>query len=160
MKHLFTTLLILTITISSAIAQPRAIGARVGYNLEFSYQHSLRAHNMIECMFGATNVWNNWGYVEANAVFDWVFPIKNGWNWYVGPGAGLGVGYGPYWHNYGYSPLRINVGGQIGLEYQFKIPLNLSLDWRPMINLLGLNQQYYPIYRNFYNFAVGVRYRF
>lgn len=79
---------------------------------------------------------------------------------YLGPGVGIGYAYGRFWNKYDYSPLRVNVGGQFGFEYQFDIPLNLSIDWRPMVNVLGFRQELYPIYNSFYNFAVGVRYRF
>jgi len=162
MKKLFTTLFVLFAIVSVSFAQPRAIGARLGYNVEFSYQHSLTDRMMMDLTAGATNIWNPWAYADVNAMFDWVFNINGGWNWYVGPGAGIGFGLGSYWHEEGYVPFRLNIGGQIGIEYQFGIPLNLSLDWRPMVNVLGFGR--YPTgyhwYSDFYGIALGVRYRF
>jgi len=94
-------------------------------------------------------------------MFDWVFNISGGWNWYVGPGAGIGFGFGRWWHDYNYIPFRLNVGAQIGVEYQFGIPLNLSLDWRPMVNVLGfVRGNHYPLWYSFSGVALGVRYRF
>ena len=161
MKKLFTTMIVMLAVASVAFAQPRAIGGRVGYNVEFSYQHSLGDRMMMELTAGATNVWNPWGHLDVNAMFDWVFNINGGWNWYVGPGAGIGFAYGRYWRDNGYIPFRVNVGAQIGVEYQFDIPLNLSLDWRPMVNVLSFVQgNTYPLYYNFAGVALGVRYRF
>ena len=57
-----------------------------------------------------------------------------------------------------YRRLGLPAGAQIGLEYDFKIPLNLSVDWRPMINLFGLRQGDFT--SNLLNVALGVRYRF
>ena len=165
MKKIFTTLFIMFAIVSISFAQPRAIGGRVGYNLEFSYQHGIGDGFMVELDAGATNVWNGWAYADVNAMFDWVFNIGgSGWNWYVGPGVGLGFAFGKWWHDYNYMPFRLNVGAQIGIEYQFDIPLNLSLNWRPMVNVLGfLPREHgvvYPLYYNFAGVALGVRYRF
>ncbi|MCQ2284428.1 MAG: hypothetical protein MJZ57_05955 [Bacteroidales bacterium] len=166
MKKIFCLILFIGALIGSSMAQPRAIGGRIGYNLEFSYQHHFASRNMVDLSVGATNIWNRWAYAEANCMFDWVFNIHNGWNWYVGPGFGLGLGYGRNWRDFGYVPFRLNLGGQLGIEYQFRIPLNLSLDWRPMVNVVGINHRgenvpnYNPLYDGIYSFAIGVRYRF
>ena len=160
MKKLFATLILVCAVISVSLAQPRAIGGRIGYNLEASYQHAIASRNMFDITAGASNVWNGWAYTEANCMFDWIFNINGGWNWYVGPGVGLGFAYGRNWSDNGYNPFRLNVGGQIGFEYQFGIPLNLSIDWRPMFNVFGFTNNAYPIYNSFYSVAIGVRYRF
>ena len=47
----------------------------------------------------------------------------------------------------------MGVGGQVGFEYQFGIPLNLSVDWRPMWNFVGNFIAYT-------SFSVSARYRF
>lgn len=161
MKKVFFVMLLFCSMATVSMAQPRAIGGRVGYNIEFSYQHAIGARNMLDISAGATNVWNGWAYTEANCMYDWIIGIGSSkFNFYLGPGAGIGYAYGRFWNKYDYSPLRVNVGGQFGFEYQFDIPLNLSIDWRPMVNVLGFRHDDYPIYNSFYNFAVGVRYRF
>ena len=69
-------------------AQPRAVGARLGYGLQASYEHSLSEKNMIEIEFGFPGFYG----VDAAATYDWIFPITNwehagSWNWYAGVGA-------------------------------------------------------------------------
>lgn len=174
MNRLFITLLLMFACCATLVAQPRAIGARVGGNMEFSYQHSLfSGDNMVEVTAGASNYFpriirgvpRNYGFMGVTATFDWIYNINGGWNWYLGPGVGLGY----YWQDY-YGPTRINLNvcGQIGVEYQFDIPLTLSLDWRPSFNILGFlpnfNQtedyHYRFYFGDFLGIAVGVRYRF
>ena len=151
--------LILALVMGIAIsieAQPRAIGARLGGNTEFSYQHQLGSSNMLDATAGLTFGWN-WMSISATAVYDWIFPINSWsyageWNWYAGPGAGIGFLFGEY-----KIPVALNIGGQIGIEYQFDFPLTLSVDYRPMLNILGFGDK---CWNNFFGAALGVRYRF
>lgn len=140
-------------------AQSRAIGARIGGNVEFSYQHQLGG-NMLDCSAGLGFGYHHFG-INATVMYDWVFPINSwnhsgAWNWYVGPGGGLGVLIATQNNNLS-IPVALNIGGQIGIEYQFEFPLNLSLDYRPMINVLGFGDS---TWSNLYGIALGVRYRF
>ncbi len=165
MKKVLTTLVILGAFAVAGFAQPRAIGARLGMNEEFSYQHSITSNLYTDLTAGVSGLWSNyngynWGYADINAMFDWTFNIKGIWNWFVGPGAGVGFGFGSAYRYYGVVPFRVNIGGQIGFEWQFNIPLNLTIDWRPMINVLGFNNTYYRPYAGLYSFGVGLRYRF
>lgn len=160
MKKIITTMIVMLAVASVALAQPRAIGGRIGYNTEFSYQHSITDGMYVDLTAGLGNAWSYWGYADATASFDWVFNIKGIWNWFVGPAAGLGVGYGVYYRDYNVMPFRVNVGGQIGFEWEFGIPLNLTVDWRPMVNVLGFNNTHYAPYSGLFNFGVGLRYRF
>jgi hypothetical protein len=58
-------------------------------------------------------------------------------------GAGAHIGfwngrYNPWWDEKVESHAVFGIDGQIGLEYTFnEIPLNLSVDWKPAINLVG-----------------------
>lgn len=140
--------------ISAINAQPRAIGGRIGGDFEFSYQHMITSNWMVDLTAGANGYFSKYGSFGAACMFDWVGNIRSGWNWYVGPGFGVGWNWNEY---YGNSPIRINVGGQIGIEYQFGFPLNLSLDWRPMWNFLGFGSHYFG---DLGGVAFGVRYRF
>lgn len=65
MKKVFFVMLLFCSMATVSMAQPRAIGGRVGYNIEFSYQHAIGARNMLDISAGATNVWNGWAYTEA-----------------------------------------------------------------------------------------------
>lgn len=181
MKKIFTTLVIVTAFAAVGFAQPRAIGARLGLSEEFSYQHSITDGMYVDLTAGAGGIWGGWGSFDVNASFDWSFNIKGIFNWFIGPTAGFGYGYGynyryytkashgyhgyhdDHYYDYPYMPFRLNIGGQIGFEWQFNIPLNLTVDWRPTINLLGFTNPYYRHHAgwaNMYNIGVGVRYRF
>lgn len=163
-------LLALVAAAGSVSAQPRAIGGRFGYNIELTYQHSLR-NNMLEVDLGITpfithrivnkatgNELYHYGRVQAVAAYDWLHGLNHGFNWYIGVAAGISYGYGEYYDIMGYSRFGVPVGAQLGIEYPFKIPLNLSADWRPMINVFGLRQGNF--YTNLLNIAIGVKYRF
>lgn len=133
MKKIFALLVLVVASVSLAVAQPRAIGGRLAYGLEASYQHGMGENNMISVDFGFPGFWG----LEAAATYDWINPFgadfskvwehKGMWNWYMGVGAGIGM-WG--WHNpVGY----VGVAGRIGVEYNFWFPLQLSVDWRPII---------------------------
>lgn len=65
-------------------------------------------------------------------------------NWYYGGGAHIGS-----YRGYRSNPktdieyttkLSLGIDGILGIEYNFtEIPLNLSLDWKPQINLISNN---------------------
>ena len=183
MKRTLITIAILALTIGAIVAQPRAIGARLGYNFEVSYQHET-ATGMIEVDAGATpfifqkaimydedynpvEFTYRYGRAQAVVFYDWMMDIATDFYFYVGAGLGVSWGYGeffdlPRYNKRGelvkYSRLGLPVGAQVGFEYDFGIPLNLSLDWRPMINMFGLRQGDFT--SNLLNVAIGVRYRF
>lgn len=156
-KVLFVMAAALFMAAGMVDAQPRAIGGRLGYGAEVSYQHSLGSANMLEVDFGLPG----FGGLEAAVTYDWLFPItswqeQGTWNWYAGVGAGLGM-YG-FNHVTGYA----GVAGRIGVEYNFWFPLNLSLDWRPIVgpyfseNHVGFNG--WGLWQG--GIALGVRYLF
>jgi hypothetical protein len=131
MKKLVLLSLFMVAMATAAFAQPRAIGGRLGYGFEVSYQHTLSEENMVSVDLGLPG----FGGLEAAATYDWLNPgglmipweEKGEWNWYAGVGAGAGF--------YGFSDIRGFVGaaGRIGVEYNFWFPLQLSLDWRPLV---------------------------
>ena len=172
----------IAVTVGAVMAQPRAIGARIGYNFEASYQHEL-ATGMLEIDAGATpfifskgiehtadgDIIHSYSYgrVQAMVLYDWTANLTADLYWYIGAGVGVSWGYGdffelPHYDKHGnlttFRRLGLPVAAQIGLEYDFGIPLNLSLDWRPTLNLFGLRQG--DLTSNLLNIALGVRYRF
>lgn len=185
MKRTLTTIVILALTVGAIMAQPRAVGVRAGYNFEASYQHEVGlGSGMVEVDAGISPFLFSKGYyldVDGNRIpttyrygraqlvvfYDWKMSILSNLNWYVGVGAGVSWGYGvffdsPHYNINGslttYRRLGLPAGLQLGIEYELPIPLNLSLDWRPMVNVFALRQG--DLVSNLLNIAVGVRYRF
>ena len=142
----------------AAIAQPRAIGLRLGNGAEVSYQHST-GNDFISVDGGLGldiyNTNNNALFVGATAIYNIMIAQPNWteegqWGFYAGPGANVGLGIG--------SPAHFNLAaaGAVGLEYTFWFPLQLSIDFRQMLGYsLGAGRFYAPS-----SIGLGVRYRF
>lgn len=125
-----------------------AIGLRIGDNdgfgAEVSYQRKLSETNRLELDLGVRNRSyynrdNNYNYntnaVKLVGLYQWVFNIDGGFNWYAGVGGGVGTYHNrnKQTDNYGYSDNGAFglVAGDIGIEYNFAFPLQLSADFRP-----------------------------
>ncbi|CAL66605.1 hypothetical protein [Christiangramia forsetii] len=138
-----------------------ALGLRVGdgggFGAEVSYQRAVGGdNNRLEFDLGWRDG-NNYDAVKLVGLYQWVWNIEGGFNWYVGAGAGLGS----YDDNRGNDDfdddgLFALIAGDIGIEYNFDFPLLLSLDLRPEIG--------FSDYREHDDFtpdiALGIRYQF
>ena len=121
-----------------------AIGFRLGDNDGFggevSYQRGISTKNRIGVDLG----WRNSKQVDAiklSGLYQWVWNIDNGLNWYAGAGGGLGN-----WSSNGTNDAFLFVAGNIGIEYNFDFPLQLSLDVRPEIYLSdGVSDDFGPL---------------
>lgn len=149
MKKVLITLLALVALSTAANAQyNNAIGFRLGYGStafgsELSYQGFVSDVNRIELDFGV-NLTRPIG-LSAAAIYQWHWFLAGGFGFYVGPGA---LAY------LSESHFGLGVGGQIGIDYQFNAPIQLSLDVRPMYGLFGS-------YVGFnYGASLGLRYAF
>lgn len=123
----------------SAQSNGKAIGVRGGGGGEISFQTALGGNNRLELDLGL-NSWNsksdNGGF-GLSGVYQWVWnldALAQGFNWYVGFGPQIGS-----WNNSSFSGFALGIVGQIGLEYNFNIPLQLSLDYRPSWYILPNN---------------------
>ena len=159
MKKLLVLVALIAMSAVAVNAQKRAIGARLGYGADFSYQHNMGEKNMLEVDAGLPA----FAGIEAAATYDWIFPISGwqeagSWNWYAGVGAGAGYSWLWGWGNYGY----VGVAGRLGIEYNFDFPLSLSLDWRPVIGprFGSGNIGFYDGGLYYGAIAWGIRYRF
>ena len=128
----------------AASAQSRAIGIRAGYGGELSYQHSVGS-NFMEFDLG----WFSKGF-DVVGIYDFIIAGTGEVNLYAGPGAQLGF------YNYdGGSKINIGLAGQLGVEWNFpSVPLQLSLDWRPVFLFLNNHGFRYD------SVGLGLRYRF
>jgi hypothetical protein len=149
--------LVLFASVIAVSAQPRAIGGRLHYGLEVSYQHGFGERNMLQIDVGVPAFYG----IHAVGTYNWVFPISSwqkegSWNWYAGVGGGLGI------YGFGYPFFFVGIAGQIGVEYNFKFPLQLSLDYRPVIGpMFGNGGTWFNLYGCSYGgFGLGIRYKF
>ena len=139
-KSLLLIAILAFVGTAAAFAQPRAIGVNVGYGIDLSYQHSLGEANMIDL---SVNI-PLFDGIGAQATYDWVNPFgtaipwneKGEWNWSLGVGAGAGL--------YGFDAMAaglcfwyVGAVGHVGVSYDFWFPLQLSVDWRPNIGVVG-----------------------
>lgn len=145
--------------VAYAAAQPRAIGANLGYGAAFSYQHSLGESNMIDLAVELPAFMG----IGASCTYDWIDPFgtsvpwneKGEWHWYMGVGAGAGM--------YGWNAAFGYVGavGHFGIEYDFWFPLQLSVDYRPNIGCyFNSSAAAFNIDGLYTGISLGVRYKF
>ncbi|MDP4239432.1 MAG: hypothetical protein Q8904_08190 [Bacteroidota bacterium] len=123
-----------TIALSAGVLQARgsgkAIGLRLGYDAqEISYQQPFNDANRLELTLGV----NTFGFNMAgkhcrgaglNGIYQWVYNLSSGSDklkGYVGAGAAV-LDHGLF---------GAGVLGQVGVEYNFDSPVQLSLDYRP-----------------------------
>ncbi len=131
------------------------LGDNDGFGGEVSYQRGLSKNNRLEFDLGWRNS-KNVDAIKLAGLYQWVWNIDGGFNWYAGAGGGLGS-----WRydtkEYSDSGAIIFAAGDIGIEYVFDIPLQVSLDFRPEIyfNTEGYRDDNFGP-----DVALGVRYRF
>ena len=140
MKNIFLVLLAVVGFGISAQAQgiaDNALGIRLGDNdgfgTEISYQRALSENNRLEFGLG----WNSGSKVDAyklTGLYQWVFVLDGNFNWYVGAGGGVGqIDFGKDFPGNPDNETFLFAAGDIGIEYDFDIPLLISLDFRPEI---------------------------
>ena len=169
MKRIILSAAIAVMAVISASAQPRAVGARLGASgFEASYQHTLGS-NFIEADLGLDYLGRP-GF-KAEALYNFVFARpawtdRGTWGLYIVHWKTGNPGIDNTYRNwrgrdYGFM---MSVTGQIGLEYTFWFPLQLSVDIRPYI---GFHVSESGFGTGFYNNGlfgfiptVSARYRF
>ncbi|UII75750.1 hypothetical protein LV716_16030 [Flagellimonas sp. HMM57] len=159
---LFTCLFIFGIfAVSAQDISDHTIGLRLGdsdgFGAEISYQKSIGRYNRAEFNLG----WRDSRRFDAfklSGTYQWVHQIEGNFNWYYGFGGGLGsVEFEPEPDGEDNDGLFVFAAGVLGVEYDFDIPLLLSLDFRPEIGILG----YDGFNDNFdFDIALGIRYQF
>ncbi len=134
---------------------PNAIGLRLGdsdgFGAEISYQRALGDNNRLEFDLGWRSG-NTFDGFKLAGLYQWVWNIDGGFNWYAGVGGGVGS------YNFDDNDLDdetfLFAAGDIGIEYDFDIPLLISLDFRPELG--------FGTYTDDLDFdiALGIRYQF
>jgi len=159
----------LFLSVMVAQAQPRAIGARLGYSMEVSYQHSI-GNGMIELDAG----FPYFSSFQVVGTYNWLIPISSwqhagSWNLYAGVGIGVGIGW-HFWNALFYDVYIhsryltksygiLGIAGMFGAEYNFKFPLQVFADYRPIIGVCMSRHDTWFHKRGLFQVAVGARYR-
>lgn len=160
---LFLTIVALGLQGNAQEIAENAIGVRLsesnGVGAEVNYQRALGEANRLELGLA----WHSeryWDDVKFTGIYQWVWNIDGGFNWYAGPGLGAGIeSFDRYYKdNNPYDRDKESEAfafftGDVGIEYNFDFPLLISFDFRPQVNLN---------YRDDVNFDVGIsaRYKF
>ena len=160
MKKVFLVAIALfgfTLTSNAQAIADNALGLRLGdsdgFGAEISYQRALADNNRLEFDLGWRDG-NNYDGFKLAGLYQWVFPLDDMFNWYVGAGGGLGSfdveipGVGNESETFFFA------AGDIGIEYNFDIPLLISLDFRPEIGFGDFNDDLD------FDIALGIRYQF
>ncbi|WNM17915.1 hypothetical protein [Flavobacterium capsici] len=133
------------------------LGDNDGFGGEISYQRGLGSNNRLELDLG----WRNSRDVDAFklvGLYQWVWNIDKGFNWYAGVGAG--VGSWSYDKNgFSDSGTFILAAGDLGIEYNFDVPIQLSLDFRPELYLNNNGDNKFREDSFGPDIALGIRYR-
>ncbi len=161
MKKYLLVAVMAIVSVAYVNAQPRAIGANLGSDLGFSYQHGFGEKNMLDVAVSLPFYYGGIG-IGGKVTYDWIDPFnapvpwnnKGEWHWYMGVGGAAGA-YGLGVGNYFFA----GVAGHIGIEYDFWFPFQLSLDWRPTIGVSNAVKYWIDPY-GFANLSLGVRYKF
>jgi len=149
-----------TTVLSAQSLSDHTLGLRLGdsdgLGAEISYQKSIGRYNRAEFNLG----WRDSREFDAfklTGVYQWVHNLDGGFNWYYGFGGGLGSVSFEQNPNEDNDGLFVFAAGNIGVEYDFDIPLLLSLDFRPEVGILG-----YDGFDDSFDFdiALGIRYQF
>lgn len=159
-NSLFTFILICLISVSANAQRiaDNAIGLRLGdsdgFGTEVNYQRALGENNRLEIGLGWRSS-NDVTAIKAAALYQWVWVLDGNFNWYAGAGGGVGqVSFDDDFPGDPDNETFIFAAGDIGIEYNFDIPLLLSLDFRPEFG--------FGDYRDDLDFdiALGIRYQF
>ena len=137
-----------------------AIGLRLGdsdgFGAEISYQRALGENNRLELDLGWRDG-NNYDGFKLAGLYQWVMPLDGNFNWYAGVGGGLGSFSVNVPGGMDVTDTFIFAAGDVGIEYNFDIPLLLSLDFRPEI---GFGDDLYNNNDLDFDIALGIRYQF
>jgi len=159
MKKVFLSLIMLVGLAFTSQAQnisKNALGVRLGNNdgfgAEISYQRGFSNKNRLELDLGLRNS-NDVDAFKLAGIYQWVWNIDGGFNWYAGVGGGLGT-----WNNNNANDNGTFIfgAGDIGIEYSFEeAPILISLDFRPEFGSVGYYENNYSS-----DIALGLRFKF
>ena len=154
-KLFFVIVLLMTITlVSKAQDYSTGIGFRGGFSNGLTVKHFINSENALEGILSTR--WHGFNITGLYEIHAQAFDTP-GLKWYYGFGGHLGFWDGDNnpWFDDSNNYTVVGVDGIIGLEYSFdEVPINLSLDWKPALNIIG--------YTGFWGdeLAISIRYIF
>lgn len=139
MKKLLLTFIMIFSLLLYARAQDynTGIGLRGGLYNGITIKHFVNRHSAFEGL-----VFTRWHGLGITLLYEkqYSFLDIKRLNWYFGFGGHAGFFDTNYYpdSNSGTSITTIGADAILGIEYNFKVvPINLSLDWKPALNLIG-----------------------
>lgn len=155
MKKILVTLAAVVIisALSNAQDYRTGVGFRGGLSQGLTFKHFIMPDRALEGLLSA-----RWGGFHLTGLYEIHAPAfdVSGLYWYYGFGGHFGSwqkdSSNPWWDDK-VSHTVIGVDGIIGIEYNIRqIPFNISLDYKPALNLIGNT--------NFWGdeFAISIRY--
>lgn len=154
----FAAITLISVSMNAQRISKHAIGLRLGdsdgFGTEVNYQLGLGENNRLEIGLGWRSS-NDVTAIKAAALYQWVWVLDGNFNWYAGAGGGVGqVNFDDDFPGDPDAETFLFAAGDIGIEYNFDIPLLLSLDFRPEFG--------FGDYRDDVDFdiALGIRYQF
>ena len=153
----FATILVFSLSAEAQRISDNAIGLRLGdsdgFGTEVNYQRALSENNRLEFGLGWRSS-NDVTAIKLIGLYQWVFTLDGNFNWFVGAGGGIGqISFDDNFPGNPDNETFVLAAGDIGIEYNFDIPLLLSLDFRPEFG--------FGDYRDDVDFdiALGIRYQ-
>jgi len=158
MKKTAIFVILLTLPAAGAAAQDyhSGIGLRAGLFNGLTAKHFLTEQYAAEVLL--TTRWNGFNLVLTGlyeAHFDDLDPERLRWFYGFGCHVGFWSGDDVTWTDPGDSHVVVGADGIVGIEYAFEeMPVALSLDWKPTLNLIGWSGRWVDA------FALSIRYTF
>lgn len=142
MKRIFISIMLVCILVVFTNAQDykTGIGFRGGLFYGLTVKHFIGDQAAIEGLFSSR--WSGFEITGLYEIHNRAFDVDR-LNWYYGFGGHIGFYDGDKtvgWGDAGSTYTIIGIDGILGLEYNFsEVPINLSVDWKPAINLIGFS---------------------
>jgi len=126
-------------SISFAQDYTTGIGLRGGLFYGLTVKHFISEKSALEGLISSR--WRGFELTGLYEIHNQAFNTE-GLKWHIGFGAHVGFWNGnytyKYWGDEGTNYTVIGIDGILGLEYSFsEVPINLSVDWKPVFNLVG-----------------------
>ncbi len=139
-KIVLTVILALSIvTLAAAQDYNTGVGLRGGLSQGLTIKHFLGEKAAVEGLLSTR--WAGFDITGLYEIHNQAFEVDH-LRWYYGGGAHIGFWNGDNvsWGTAGESYTVIGIDGILGIEYSFsEAPINIGLDWKPAINLVGYN---------------------